>query len=128
MICVFVGFCTNGAINGLYAIFAHVFPTHVRAFGTGFAVGVGRGGAVLAPIIAGYLFEFGLSLPLVSLIMSVGSAIAAVLLWIRLRSDHPNPDEARADLAEDRSPHRAAAVQSGRDRRGDAGAPLPEVP
>ena len=99
MICVFVGFCTNGAINGLYAIFAHVFPTHVRAFGTGFAVGVGRGGAVLAPILAGYLFEFGLSLPVVSLIMSVGSAIAAVLLWIRLRSDHPNPDEARADVS-----------------------------
>jgi MFS family permease len=85
MICVFVGFCTNGAINALYAIFAHVFPTHVRAFGTGFAVGVGRGGAVLAPIIAGFLFDGGLTLPVVSLIMSVGSTIAAILLATRLK-------------------------------------------
>jgi MFS family permease len=85
MICVFVGFCTNGAINALYAIFAHVFPTHVRAFGTGFAVGVGRGGAVLAPILAGFLFDGGLSLPVVSLIMSVGSTIAAILLATQLK-------------------------------------------
>ena len=93
MICVFVGFCTNGAINGLYAIFAHVFPTHVRAFGTGFAVGVGRGGAVLAPILAGILFDAGLSLPVVSLTMSVGSAIAAVLLAVKLKSDHAAVEE-----------------------------------
>jgi MFS family permease len=85
MICVFVGFCTNGAINALYAIFAHVFPTHVRAFGTGFAVGVGRGGAVLAPILAGFLFDGGLTLPVVSLIMSVGSTIAAILLATQLK-------------------------------------------
>ena len=50
------GFCTNAAIVGMYAIFAQAFPTHVRASGTGFAVGVGRGGSVLAPIIAGFLF------------------------------------------------------------------------
>ena len=95
MICVFVGFCTNGAINALYAIFAQVFPTHVRAFGTGFAVGVGRGGAVLAPIIAGYLFEADLSLPVVSLVMSVGSTIAAILLAFKLKLVHSPADESR---------------------------------
>jgi MFS family permease len=95
MICVFVGFCTNGAINALYAIFAHVFPTHVRAFGTGFAVGVGRGGAVLAPIIAGFLFDAGLSLPVVSLAMSVGSTIAAILLAFQLKLVHSPAEESR---------------------------------
>ena len=93
MICVFVGFCTNGAINALYAIFAHVFPTHVRAFGTGFAVGVGRGGAVLAPIIAGLLFDRGLTLPVVSLIMSVGSTIAAILLATQLKPVKESAEE-----------------------------------
>jgi MFS family permease len=95
MICVFVGFCTNGAINALYAIFAHVFPTHVRAFGTGFAVGVGRGGAVLAPIIAGFLFDADLSLPVVSLVMSVGSTIAAILLAFKLKLVHSPAEESR---------------------------------
>ena len=70
-----------------------MFPTHVRAFGTGFAVGVGRGGAVLAPIIAGFLFDADLSLPVVSLMMSVGSTIAAVLLWLFLKSDSSASDD-----------------------------------
>ncbi len=39
------------------AIFARAFPTHVRAFGTGWAIGVGRGGAALAPWVAGLLFK-----------------------------------------------------------------------
>jgi len=43
------GMFTNSGIGGYYLLFAKVFPTHVRATGTGFAVGVGRAGAVLAP-------------------------------------------------------------------------------
>jgi MFS family permease len=85
-ICAVAGFCTNAGIVGLYALIAQAFPTHVRASGTGFAVGVGRGGSVLAPIIAGYLFVFGFSLPTVALAMALGSvAGAAVLLLLRLQ-------------------------------------------
>jgi benzoate transport len=76
----FTGFFTNAAIAGFYLLFAQVFPTHVRATGTGFAIGVGRGGAVLAPIIAGYLFQAGLALQLVALIMACGSLLAAAAL------------------------------------------------
>ena len=36
MICAAAGFCMNGAIVGMYAIFAQAFPTHVRAFGSWF--------------------------------------------------------------------------------------------
>ena len=39
MICAAAGFFTNAGIVGLYAIIAQVFPTHVRASGTGFAIG-----------------------------------------------------------------------------------------
>lgn len=79
-VCAFGGFFTNGAIVGLYALFAKTFPTHVRASGTGFAVGMGRGGSVLAPIIAGYLFQAGYTLPTVSMLMAFGSTVAAVVL------------------------------------------------
>jgi len=58
MIGAVAGFCTNAGIVGLYAIIAQVFPTHVRAFGSGFAIGVGRGGAVIAPMIAGFMFQY----------------------------------------------------------------------
>ena len=84
------GFFTNAGIVGLYAIFAHAFPTHVRAFGTGVAVGIGRGGSVLAPILAGFLFTAGYALPGVALLMALGSLIAAgVLLFLKLRPDRP---------------------------------------
>lgn len=80
-LCAAAGFCTNAAIVGMYAIFARAYPTHVRATGTGFAVGVGRGGSVLAPIIAGFLFQAGVSLPAVSFTMALGSLFAAVVLF-----------------------------------------------
>ena len=76
----FTGLFTNAAIAGFYLLFAKVFPTHVRATGTGFAVGVGRGGAVIAPVIAGYLFQAGLALSTVALIMACGSVLAAAAL------------------------------------------------
>ena len=74
------GFCANAAIAGLYLMFAHVFPTHVRATGTGFAIGAGRGGAALAPVLAGYLFQSGISLGWVAGIMGSGSLMAALCL------------------------------------------------
>jgi MFS family permease len=82
------GFFTNAAISGMYAIFAKAFPTHVRASGTGVAIGIGRGGSVIAPIIAGYLFQAGVTFPTVSLIMSLGSLCAAgVLTMLKLKPD-----------------------------------------
>jgi len=74
------GSFANATVVGLYSLFARVFPTHVRASGTGFAVGVGRGGAVIAPVIAGYLFQAGCSLQTVATLMGLGSLAAAVAL------------------------------------------------
>jgi benzoate transport len=81
-VCAVAGFFINGAIVGMYALFAQSFPTHVRAFGTGFAIGLGRGGSFLAPIIAGYLFVAGFDLSVVSVIMGLGSTMAAIVLLI----------------------------------------------
>jgi benzoate transport len=89
LICGVAGFCTNAAIVGLYAIIAQAFPTHVRASGTGFTVGTGRGGSVLAPIIAGFLFAAGYELPTVSFLMALGSLVAAgVLIFLKLEAAH----------------------------------------
>jgi MFS family permease len=88
VICFGAGFFTNATINGLYAIFAHCYPTHVRAVGTGFAIGVGRGGAVLGPTIAGLLLEQGgLSFASTAVFMSMGSLVAAgALIFLTVRS------------------------------------------
>jgi MFS family permease len=76
----FSGLFTNSAVVGYYTIFARAFPTHVRATGTGFAIGVGRGGAALSPIIAGFLFQGGVGLTGVAIAMSLGSLVSALAL------------------------------------------------
>jgi benzoate transport len=76
------GFFGNAAVVGLYAVFAQAFPTRVRATGTGFAIGVGRGGAAVSPIVAGLLFTAGFSLQAVALVMAMGAAIAAVAILL----------------------------------------------
>jgi benzoate transport len=82
MVCAITGFFTNAGVVGLYGILAQAFPTHVRATGTGFAVGIGRAGAMLAPIVAGFLFRDGYSLEFVAITMGAGSLVAAVALWL----------------------------------------------
>lgn len=79
------GFCTNAGVVGLYALLAAYFPSDVRAGGTGLVIGLGRGGAALGPIIAGYLFQTGQGLQTVSILMGAGSLFALLALFF-LRS------------------------------------------
>ncbi|WP_423822010.1 MFS transporter [Salinisphaera sp. SPP-AMP-43] len=82
LIAAIAGFFTNAGVVGLYAIFAEVFPTQVRGAGTGFAIGVGRAGAALSPIIAGFLFDGGFGLQGVAIFMASGALLAAVCLFL----------------------------------------------
>ncbi len=89
LICAVTGFFTNGGVVAAYSLMARAFPAELRAGGTGFAIGMGRGGAVLAPIIAGYLFEFGFGLQFVAVAMSAGSLFAAAcILALRLPAEN----------------------------------------
>ena len=90
------GFCTNAAMVALYNIAAVGFPDRLRATGTGFVIGVGRGGAVLGPIMAGFLFESGVSLPVVAGLMSIGSLLAMVAIAMMYLPSSPREEEAAA--------------------------------
>lgn len=98
-----VGFFTNAGVVGLYALFAHCYPTHVRASGIGFSIGVGRGGAMLSPVIAGFLFEAGIGLPGVAMIMALGSLVA-ILALVFLRVEPSGHERAAAATRRDRIP------------------------
>ncbi|MFT4937607.1 MAG: benzoate transport [Paraglaciecola sp.] len=75
------GFFTNAAVVGLYALFTLAFPTELRASGTGFVIGIGRGGAALGPITAGLMFSAGYGLQSVSFAMAIGSLLAILALF-----------------------------------------------
>jgi len=74
------GFFSSAGVVGCYALMARTYPTHVRAFGTGLTLSVGRAGAVLSPILTGLLFTSGLGLPSVAMTMALGSLAAALTL------------------------------------------------
>ena len=80
LVAAIAGFFINAAVVGLYAIFVQAFPAELRAGGVGFVIGFGRGGAMVGPILAGFLFAAGAGLPLVALLMALGSLLGAVLL------------------------------------------------
>jgi benzoate transport len=74
--CLFI----NAGVVGLYPIMAHAYPARLRATGTGFIIGMGRGGSALGPILVGFLFTSGASLMTVSLTMGAGALVAATML------------------------------------------------
>ncbi|MEK9927631.1 MAG: MFS transporter [Halieaceae bacterium] len=78
----FAGFFTNAAIVGMYTMFALYFPAEIRASGTGFAIGTGRAGAFLSPIIAGFLLEWGWPLSSVAIVMGGASLIGVIMLLL----------------------------------------------
>jgi MFS family permease len=106
LICVVCGFFINAAINGMYAMFAHAYPTQVRSAGTGFAIGVGRGGSILAPIAAGFMFDGGIGVPIVAAVLACGSLLAAIALLF-LRLDAEPPEAVKVESAGASAPPRA---------------------
>jgi MFS family permease len=66
-----IGVLLQGGFVGLYAVSAKAYPTTARSTGIGWAIGVGRAGAVVGPLLVGYLVGFGLDLVGVSLLFSL---------------------------------------------------------
>ncbi|WP_417320657.1 MFS transporter [Emcibacter sp.] len=85
-----LGFFLFGGVVGLYALVARNFPTRLRATGTGFVIGMGRGGAVISPAVTGYLFALGMERGSVATIMAFGSVMAAFAL-LAMRSPREAP-------------------------------------
>ncbi|MFT5135475.1 MAG: AAHS family 4-hydroxybenzoate transporter-like MFS transporter [Arenicella sp.] len=78
-----IGVLQQGGFTGLYAAASKAYPTVIRTTGIGWAIGLGRSGAVIGPIIAGYLIaaDFNMSsiFYLFAVPMIVGSFMAYTL-------------------------------------------------
>ena len=78
------GMMTNAGLASISAAVARAYPNVMRATGAGLTIGVGRGLAAMAPFTAGAMFAAGMAVPIVMIIMSLGS-IAGGLLIARTR-------------------------------------------
>jgi MFS transporter, AAHS family, 4-hydroxybenzoate transporter len=59
-----IGVTLQGGYNGIWPLSASIYPPERRATGIGWAVGIGRGGAVIGPLIGGYMMAAQAPLPL----------------------------------------------------------------
>jgi benzoate transport len=97
-----VGMVANGSIAAFYAISPFVFPTTARCAGVGLMIGIGRGVAILAPILTGYLLKGGWTPQGMYELFAgffVVASIAIVVLDRTYRGRSENPDIPDALLA-----------------------------
>lgn len=80
------GFFVNAGVVGMYPLLAQTYPASLRASGTGFVIGIGRGGSAAGPLVAGALFASGSGLLTVSLVMGLGGLIAAAMIVLLPRA------------------------------------------
>ncbi len=77
-----LGVLSNAAMAGLYAVGPPLYPTAVRATGMGCAIGVGRLGAILAPLASGALLDRGWEAQQLYGLFSGPFAIAAMAMLL----------------------------------------------
>lgn len=73
----FAGFCVLGLQLGLNATAASIYPTSFRSNGTGWALGIGRVGAIVGPVLGGFLIASKLPVQKLFLVASVPFLIGA---------------------------------------------------
>ncbi len=87
-----IGLCANACVAGLYALAPSLYDASVRATGVGWGIGVGRGGAILSPLVAGLLLDDGWQpLSLYGAFAAVFVAAAAVLPLLGARRRERSP-------------------------------------
>ena len=72
-----VGITLFGGFTNLYTLAVSIYPAQVRSTGLGWAAGLGRGGAVVSPALAGMMIGWGVPSPALFLIFAVPALLAA---------------------------------------------------
>ena len=81
------GFCVIGGQQALNALSASYYPTQLRSTGIGWALGVGRFGAIAGPFLGGEFVRMGLSTDSIFLVLAIPAALSAVLAWSMAKGD-----------------------------------------
>ena len=79
-----IGFGIQGGFVGLYSVAARLYPTEVRSTGVGWAIGAGRIGAIVGPLLGGVLIGAGYSMSVDFIIFAVPVVVAGVVV-LRVR-------------------------------------------
>ena len=81
LVAAIMGFFLIGAMIGLYTIAPSVYPANVRVSGVGLAIGIGRLGAIVAPLAGGIILNSGYSTDEIFVIFSIPLILAALAVY-----------------------------------------------
>ena len=76
-----IGILFQGGFTGLYAVAAKVYPASFRSTGVGWAIGLGRAGAVIGPGVAGFLIAAGFDMSANFYIFSVPAMLGGIIAY-----------------------------------------------
>ncbi len=89
-----------GTQNGLNALSGVLYPTYLRATGSGWTSGTGRIGAILGPLLGGILISMKLPLTSICLILAIPSlCVAGLLLGINRFRPSPQQEQGVPEVA-----------------------------
>lgn len=73
-----IGVFVQGGFNGCYPLAASLYPPEARGTGIGWAMGIGRIGAVIGPMLGGFLLAAKVSLPVIFGVFAVPVVLAGL--------------------------------------------------
>jgi benzoate transport len=80
VVAIALGLCINASMAGVYAIVPDCYPALVRTTAVGWAIGAGRIGAILAPLLAGFLIDRHWSAGNLLMLFAVPAVVAALAI------------------------------------------------
>jgi AAHS family 4-hydroxybenzoate transporter-like MFS transporter len=76
------GFFAVGGHNGIGAYAGQLYPTFIRSTGVGWALGMGRIGSLVSPMIGGLLLAWHWTTPTILQMVAAPAAIACILILV----------------------------------------------
>jgi len=76
-----MGFVIQGGFGGLYAIAAQFYPAAIKTTGVGWAIGVGRFGAIAGPALGGVALQAQIGIFLCFALFAIPMVLSAILTW-----------------------------------------------
>lgn len=78
----FIGISAQGGITGFYPAAARIYSSDMRTTGIGWAIGIGRFGAIIGPALFGVLFDAGIEIQTMFIIFSIPLLLAGLAAFL----------------------------------------------
>lgn len=82
------GYCVIGAMISLNYLAATSYPTAIRSTGVGWALGVGRVGSIVGPVVGGVLISMGIDTLHLFIIGAVPALLAGIAIFVLPQVGH----------------------------------------